>query len=252
LSPDLRERLDTTLYRLHQVSEVELTSRTFRSVQLHRNNRSYRFLLALCRLIHNAGLLTEDAGESQFVDFIRDEKRMRKLFERFVWNFFYREQRQLRPVGNKLDWAGLRGDQESLNLMPGMRTDVRLVSKTRCVVIETKYVPQMLQAYHGKESLRSQHLYQLHTYLSNVVPLGNRRVEGILLYPAVGRKLDVRVELDRFPIRAFALDLDQDWQAIRADLLSLVGTQAPRVSAGRDASLERAEASKKGSYRWPP
>ncbi len=47
--------------------------------------------------------------------------------------------------------------------------------------------------------------------------------EGILLYPAVGEKVDFKAKIDGHPVRVCTVNLDQDWRLIRKDLLALVG-----------------------------
>ena len=105
MDPGLHAAFVGTDRRLHGISVVRLSRRVFRTVQLHRNNRFYRFLLGICRLIHDSLLVDEVTGEVQFRDFVRDDRRMRLLFKRFLRNFYRREQadfaveRGARPVG---------------------------------------------------------------------------------------------------------------------------------------------------------
>jgi 5-methylcytosine-specific restriction enzyme subunit McrC len=84
----LRQEMANTDRRLHEIDVVPLSRRTFRSVHLNRNNRFYRFLLQICRLVHDCMLVNEKTGEVQFRDFARDNHRMRALFERFLRNLY--------------------------------------------------------------------------------------------------------------------------------------------------------------------
>ncbi len=79
-------------------------------------------------------------------------------------------------------------------MLPAMRTDIHLKKETEHVIVDTKFYREALQAYHGKSSIHSEHLYQLFSYLKNAEALGDEysRAKGVLLYPAVG---------ERFPLR---------------------------------------------------
>ena len=48
-----------------------------------------------------------------------------------------------------------------------MRTDIHLESANSRTIIDTKYYSETLQLHHGKNSLRSENLYQLVSYLKN-------------------------------------------------------------------------------------
>lgn len=224
LDPDISDQLYTTCYRMHQVRDVELSSRTFRAVQLYRNNRQYRLLMDVCHLICRSGLVTEAAGEAEFRDFIRDERRMRVVFERFVRNFYRKHNTGFSVVGNRLTWAGLQGDRQSLDLVPEMRTDTRLKSKDKLIVIETKFVPRVLQKGLTRETLRSAHLYQLFAYVTNISKHITLPIEGILLYPVVDTSYDLRFRMSGNAYRVYALDLERPWQDIEHELLSLTAT----------------------------
>jgi len=234
LSPALRDDLAETHYRLHQIAEIELSDGAFRSLQLHRNNRHYRLLIDVCRLIHQARLTSEDAGESEFRDFFRDERRMRTLFERFVRNFYRREQQEFRVTRTKMKWSQTRAAERDLALLPAMETDITLVSDGRVIVMETKFVPEAVVEHHGKLTLRSGHLYQLFAYLKNLATrklVADRELSGVLLYPTASHSLDLRYELHGHHVRVFTLDLNRDWREIEKDLLGLL-VRAPLPMEG--------------------
>jgi 5-methylcytosine-specific restriction enzyme subunit McrC len=51
-----------------------------------RFDRRHDFPLRICELIHKNMLVSEKAGTSKFIDFVRDERQMAVLFEDFVRN----------------------------------------------------------------------------------------------------------------------------------------------------------------------
>jgi len=142
------------LYRkLHEISDIEVTAKCFDQVRLHRNNAFYGFLLQVCRLIHENLIADQKSGESQFRDFLRNEKQMASVFERFVRNFLRREQTELRVSSENIEWQEVEADEFDRQHLPKMRTDISLGSSSRRIVIDTKYYQETLSGYyedHGK------------------------------------------------------------------------------------------------------
>jgi 5-methylcytosine-specific restriction enzyme subunit McrC len=228
LADHVRESLAGTDRHLREIDVIPLSRRDFRSVQLHRNNRFYRFLLHVCRLVHDSMLVSEETGEVQFRDFVRDPHRMRYLFERFLRNFYRREQGEFSVRREHIRWGNATGSPLAMQLLPRMMTDISLTSADRKIVIDAKFYRETLQRQFGKATVRSSHLYQLFAYLTNLATRGglNARVEGMLLYPVVGQRLDVSYVIQGHPVRVCAIDLCQPWQAIRQDLLALLAAPA--------------------------
>ena len=232
LCSELNDKLAETNYRLHQVAEIELNDRAFRSLQLHRNNRHYKLLMEVCRLIHRANMIYEDAEEFEFRDFIRDEHRMRKLFERFIRSFYKHEQQEFKVGAQRMEWARANATDHDLGFLPTMLTDITLLSAQRVIVVETKFTEKVVKEHRGKLKLRSGHLYQLHTYLSNVAAnpsLRGRKLSGILLYAGAGQNLDLRYELCGHHIRVYTVDLNSPWRDIKTNLLQLLAPLGSRV-----------------------
>ena len=224
----LDRRLRKELLLLHKhfwaVTDTRLTSQVFKRVTLHRNNAYYRFLLSVCQLVFESAMLDEEKGEYVFEDFRRDEKKMAMLFERFLFNFYKREQDIYRVQKRQLQWQISRADEESIALLPRMETDIMLTSRDQTLIIDAKYYKQSTNEYYGNERFRSTHLYQIFSYLQNLEKPPRRDVKttGILLYPTVGRHLDHSLEMHGHTIRFYTIELDQDWNEIHRNLLSLI------------------------------
>jgi len=220
----LRDRLLGVYRRLHDIAAIDLSPGVFARVTLHRNNASYGLLLHVCRLIYDCLLVDEASGDTTFRDFLRDERMMAKLFEKFVFNFFRREQDLFAVSSESIDWQGVVGEAEQLTYLPKMRTDVSLVSAGRHIVVDTKYTVNALQSFHGSATVKSSNLYQLFAYLKNVqiVERGYRRVEGVLLYPTVSTTLDLEFSIHGHRVRVATLDLNADWRQISERLLLLL------------------------------
>jgi 5-methylcytosine-specific restriction enzyme subunit McrC len=231
LDRSLRSDVISLCHRLHEVTPIDLSPAAFDRTVVHRHNRYYGFLIEVCRLLYHSMLVDPVSGRTAFRDFLSDERAMARLFERFVRSFYRREQSDYACASERLPWAEVEGDPEALSLLPEMRTDVTLRSEHRTVVIDTKYYASCLQTYRGAESVRSDHLYQLFAYLKNTTPNGSIVVppDGILLYPVVGRPLDLKYRLHGHWVRVATVDLGTRWQDIRERLLGLILTEDPAV-----------------------
>lgn len=222
LDRNLRDRLLRLYRRLYDISDIDLETKSFDGVQLHRNNAYYRFLLQVCRLIHDNLLINEDAGDSQFRDFLRDEKQMAALFEKFVRNFYRHEQTTFRVKSEQFAWREVEATQGDLQCLPRMRTDVSLDAPTRKIVIDTKYYAKCLQSYFDSKTIHSGNLYQLFAYLKNLQIGDTRQIEGVLLYPTVGKSLALQYRIQGHTMRIVTIDLNTKWQEIRQRLLELL------------------------------
>jgi len=226
---DLQVREDVRLAadRLAGVSRVPLRRALFRRVQLHRNQRHYRFLLSICRLVLESSLVSESGGETRFRDFRRNRKRMWRLFELFVANFLAREQSAFDVEGQaRVDWFGAQARSPGgLDHVPNMYPDLVAWSAERRIVLDTKFYAKPLSARFGRPRLPSTNLYQMMAYLSNreaANPDGPRH-EGILLYASTGEDLRIDLTLQGYRVQARTLDLSRPWPEIRGELLGVLG-----------------------------
>lgn len=224
LDKDLRKKLLRLHRSLRGIDDIFLTKHAFRKIQLHANNRFYKFLLNICELVQGAWMVDERTGEYKFRDFIRDEKQMARLFEDFVYNFFRLERDDLEVKKERIYWAATSDVDPELRYLPSMKTDISLRSPNKTIIVDTKYYKEMFQSYFENESIHSGNLYQIYAYLKNLEPRGGQDVhaEGVLLYPAVHEKARLEYKIDGHVIRINTVNLSQDWKSIRRELLELV------------------------------
>jgi 5-methylcytosine-specific restriction enzyme subunit McrC len=222
LNSGAREQLHAIDSRLEMITIVPLSKELFRRVQLHRNIAFYGFLLDVCELVYDNLLVDERDGATRFRDFARDEKQMAMLFERFVLNFYRREQTSYLVSREQISWKEVRGEAEQLAFLPVMKTDVVLKNATRKLIVETKYYSEALITRY-KSTVRPSHLYQLFAYLQNIkVDSTETKIDGMLLYPSVGENIDLSYEISSHRIQVKTIDLAQDWPAIHRDMLGLI------------------------------
>ena len=223
LHSDVRAQVRSAYTKLDGVSVVPLSRRMFQRVHLDRNRRYYRFLLSVCRLIHEQLLVDERSGDARFTDF--SEERMEKLYEDFIIGFYRREQDRYRVNhrGRTIAWVDEGTPDHQRSKLPRMEADVILEAPGRRIIMDAKYYREALGGRYGGK-LHSNNLYQLLAYLRNreVTEEPGPRHEGILLYPTVDALVTVDVRLEGFPIRARSIDLAQDWRSIHDGMLALI------------------------------
>lgn len=219
LDRNLRGPIRNAYQRLPAVSDVPLSRRSFRAVQLHRNIRFYRFLLHVCRLLFRQLIPSEATGEFRFRTFTGDERRMRRLFEHFLRNFYRHDGFSVRT--DRIYWRG--AGEPAPRLLPTMLTDVTLRQPGRWLIIDAKYTPRVYQSHHhGSQRLRSGHLYQLFAYLRNLPIPPDTTLNGLLLYPEAQDRVDQTYTVSGHRLRVYTINLNQHWSLIRQDLLRLI------------------------------
>jgi 5-methylcytosine-specific restriction enzyme subunit McrC len=221
LDRELRERVRTAYQRLSGIQLIRLSERTFHSVQLHGNIQLYRFLIDVCQLLYEHLIPDEEQGTFRFRDFTRNEDGMRKLFERFLYNFYKHEQKLFKVQRNRFPWADALTQRP--DLLPVMNTDVTLARPGHKIVIDAKYSSHVLQRHpYGSPTLNSGHLYQLFAYLKNLPKAANIALDGLIVYPLGKHAVDATIDLPGHRLRVYTIDLNQHWRLIRHDLLALV------------------------------
>ena len=220
ISKENAGRLAALCRHLPEVKDVELTSQIFGQVQLHRNNQFYDFLMKLCALIQHNLLVSETLGRSRFRDFTRDRCQMAVLFENFVRNF-YRKHTNYHVRREDIRWKLIARDPSAGKLLPKMQTDISLEVEGRKIIIDCKYTPEATKLHYESEKLRSEHLYQLHAYLSNL-PDQESRCEGMLLYPEVDTPIAAVFTNNGRTMSIRTVNLHQSWATIHDSLLKLV------------------------------
>jgi 5-methylcytosine-specific restriction enzyme subunit McrC len=221
LDRDIRAEVRQARRLFDQVSDIGLTPRVFYQVRVHQSNRLYAFLVNVCRFLFDSLQALDHAGGYKFQDVLREPERLRRIYEKFVRNFYRRCQSAYAVKRDRMEWVGGPLDGADFALVPHMETDVTLRSSARTIVVECKYTESIYQVNYFKGKFRSEHLYQLAAYLQNLEP----GAEGILLYPTAGVAVDQSYMLHGHRVRVTTLDLNRPWPEIASTLLSLLDVQ---------------------------
>lgn len=220
----LRHTIRWLVRTLDGIDLIELTPDFIHRQQAKRHDHDYRVMLAICDLILQRRLPTEDAGQVYVSQLERDRLVLHHLYESFVANFYRYHLRHwaVRPQ-TKLIWH-----EETPNpYLPNMRPDLRLeeASSGRIVILDTKFTAKSLKEDQwGKEMFASAHLYQIYAYLRTQEHLSDQHQQatGILLYPAIHDELSEKVELQAHQIRIECVNLAAPWQNIEQRLLDVI------------------------------
>jgi 5-methylcytosine-specific restriction enzyme subunit McrC len=224
LNKDLKDQLIGLRRRLNRIDDIKLGQRSFSSVHLNRNNSFYDFLLRICEVIYDNLLMTEESGKTKFRDFLKDDNKMPMLFEDFVRNFYKLETQGCRVSRENIDWQATAFNENDEKFLPKMMTDISIENGKSKVVIDTKYYKEALITHYGQKKIRSEHLYQLYAYITNLKYKGgmNTNCSGILLYPTVDTDHYHSFQIGGHWINVCTINLNQDWRGIHNDLLDLL------------------------------
>jgi len=223
LNPEVRTIVRNAYKKLNGVTCLPLKRQLFQRVSLDRNRQYYRFLLSICGMINEQLFVQENSGKAKFKDI--DEAKMGKLYEDFIIEFYRREQNhyQVNRNGRGVNWMDSGTLECHRSKLPRMEADVILESANRRIIMDAKFYKESLGGRNGGK-LHSENLYQLLAYLRNreATVVSGAKHEGILLYPTVEQPLNVDVCLEGFMIRARSINLNQNWQRIHNDMLSVI------------------------------
>lgn len=223
LDSSIKDELHKVYLKLPPISEIVIRKAMFNQIRLHRNNYHYDFILKVCQIVNENLFIDESKGNYKFKDFTREEKAMARLFEAFVRNF-YKIETDFSVSSDSITWQFESDNVEDLEMLPTMLTDITLKSKSQKIIIDTKYYKEAFQTRFDKQKIYSSNLYQLFSYLKNQEADSELTLncEGILLYPSIQNDFAHSFKYENHKIRIMSINLNQDWQKIRTDLLEIV------------------------------
>ncbi len=237
----LRHRLAALYPRLPPGPLLPVTTagaRLFSTIRPTRATAPYRLPLRLCRLIwllSQAGAESPTDPDPWLRALLLDDRRMAKLFEKFVRNFCaHHYATAYRTSATTMRWwfAPDAADAHTAHV-PQMQTDVLVRHRATQVprlLIECKYYPKALtDAAHGhKKKLHTAHLYQLNAYYRHLdpPPSSTAPFDALLLYPlahsgALAQAYALPNATNHY-FRIATLNLNQAWGAVEAELREIL------------------------------
>lgn len=225
LNDDLKLELLRLRRMLPDINEILLTASVFKQIKFNRNNRFYGFVINVCQIIYESLLPSEEQGKYYFSDFTRDDRKMNRLFEEFIRNFYRIEQQKFPTVKREtIKWQLDYRDEEGLSYIPEMETDITLENDREKVIIDAKFYRETMVVNYGKEKIKSSNLYQLFSYLLNqrVDSPKTQNATGILLYPTIEKDYDLDFKYQFHEILIRTINLNTNWININKRLLQII------------------------------
>lgn len=218
----LKTKLRHKAILLHEVNEIDLHKVNWSTINYNRNNRNYRFVLYVCQLLANQEIFSDSLHKGSLHSFL-DSQEGHQLYEKFILAYYQTEYPESHAQPRLIQW---NTDEENM-LLPVMRTDVFLDFSDRAMIIEAKFYknPLAKSIYNENERLRSQHLYQIYSYLDNYsAKMKAKSASGVLLYAVTSDRevLDEELLLSEHQVRVRSISLHRDFSIIRNELDSLV------------------------------
>ncbi len=220
----LKASLSRILCSLRSYEAIHIHPGLFGRGLQHPYTPQQRAVLHLCELIYyQSGVGVK--GPYSMVTLLNDRNQMSWIFEHFIRNFYKKHAVAFDKVGREyIPWNLVSLPKQ--DFFPRMETDVTLESIHRKIIIETKYIPEVLNRHYrgGIPKLHNKHLYQLFSYLKNIEGKDalSKTCQGILLYPSVDIHIDERVEISGHLLRIYTLDLNRKWERIHQDLMHII------------------------------
>lgn len=154
---------------------------------------------------------------------VYSEEALRKLFEKALVGLYLHH---LEPAGwrikgaEKLTWHATG----ETGLLPTMQTDISMYTPEGDKIIADAKFTGMTDTYRNKEILKPQHLYQLHSYISqDGASSGAAPVAGLLIYASMGVDLFASMNINGHAFRCATVDLTADGPTIRRQALKATG-----------------------------
>ncbi len=146
-------------------------------LRFNRNNQTYQMLMSICYLVVKGLLQTSADGSVKMMQFL-DEQRMCRLYEKFILEYYKKHYPQIQTSASQIGWAL----DDGIDIMlPVMRSDIMLTYGDRTLIIDAKYYSHTTQKQYHVNTIHSNHLYQIFTYVKNKAAAGGE-VSGMLLY----------------------------------------------------------------------
>ncbi|MBB3973365.1 5-methylcytosine-specific restriction enzyme subunit McrC [Hansschlegelia beijingensis] len=230
LRPELSRRCATLARTLaaQRVSANRPTRSESSKDPVARHEVEDRLMVAVATMALDLLVPAEAAGDLHLTRLDRDERLLRRIFEKAIAGFYRHELARTWNVRvqHGFDWDMTAPTPGLAALLPGMQADVVLDDEKQRTVIDTKFTGILTARPYGGESFKSPHLYQMYAYLRSQAGRGDARgdtAEGVLLHPSLDRHVDESVTIQGHRIRFATVDLARSGADVRARLLEIVG-----------------------------
>ncbi len=191
-------------------------------LRFQKNNQTYKMLMNICYFILDGMLMTTQSGSYKMATF--SDENMNRLFEKFVLQFYRTEDNGISATAERIEWNIDNEKSRVIEFLPSMKTDIVLRKGGKTLVIDTKYYSKPTQEHHGRQSIHSDNLYQIFSYVKNLDKENTGNVSGILLYAQTENHIipDLDAVFGGNRILAKVLNLNVEFKEIKKQLNSLL------------------------------
>ena len=217
-----KKSLRKLLLFFSDVNEIDLHFVNWNQ-QYNRSNQNYQMLIGMCYLVYKGLLTTQNNGTTKLMDFF-DGQRMCRLYEKFLLEYYRKEHPELTANASQIAW---QLDDTENQMLPKMQTDIMLSKGNNILIIDAKYYSHMTQQQYGTNTLHSNNLYQIFTYVKNKeFELRNveHTVSGMLLYAQTNEDIIPHntYQMSGNQITVRALNLNQNFSGIADELDAII------------------------------
>lgn len=176
-------------------------------------------LISICYFVVKGLLQSQADGTKKLMDFF-DEQRMCRLYEKFILEYYRKHYPSIKANPSQIPW---QLDDGMSDMLPVMQTDIMLSHEDRVLIIDAKYYGHTTQQQFGINTLHSNNLYQIFTYVKNKeheLSGSSHTVAGMLLYARTDETIlpDNEYRMSGNAITVKTLDLNCDFDTIASQL----------------------------------
>ncbi len=176
---DKKARLKNLLLFFNKVGMVDPKNIKWTTLRFDRNCKTYQMLLYICYFILDGLLMTTESGSYQMKTF--SDNHMCRLYEKFILEYYKKHHPELNPRAAQIDW-NIEKESSTNNILPILKTDIFLEKDDRFMIIDAKYYGKTMQQNFSKQTIHSNNLNQIFTYVMNKDTNHTGKVDGMLLY----------------------------------------------------------------------
>ena len=218
ISKARKKELRKLLVYFSEVDTVDLYNVDW-NLQYNRNNQTYQMLISICYFVVKGLIQSQTDGTKKLMDFF-DEQRMCRLYEKFILEYYRKHYPSIKANPSQIPW---QLDDGISDMLPVMQTDIMLSHGDRVLIIDAKYYGHTTQQQFGVNTLHSNNLYQIFTYVKNKeheLSGTQHMVSGILLYARTDETIlpDNEYRMSGNTISVKTLDLNCDFDSIAEQL----------------------------------
>jgi 5-methylcytosine-specific restriction enzyme subunit McrC len=230
----LRSKKIVRVLRELGVSDTLPTPSELSKDRLGRHDVADKEMIELAKIAHTLAVPTEHDGVVQHFKPDKNERWVRKLFEKAIAGFYRKalsDDNITVRTGTPLNWQYTEATRGLPKILPSMKADIIIddLKNLRRIIIDTKFNSVIVPGYKREETLRSGYLYQIYAYLrtqESHLDAASLSASGVLLHPAVGESVYEAFTVQNHRILFATVDLGENNERIKSQLADILSIAA--------------------------